>query len=112
MRKIQNTLFIVALSLVSNLSLAASHWSNASVKQVRAFTKQTEHLIFVSSFSNPSNCTGFTNTLVLLKDDTDNWKMVHSLLLTSLISEKRVSIRVSGCRGSFPIIDGVSVINE
>jgi hypothetical protein len=105
-------LIVIITLFVSLNAQAASFWGTAKVQQVRAFTKQTEQYIIVSGFSNPQGCPNYTNALVLLKDGNTNWQMVHSLLTTALVSGKRISVRVSGCKDSIPIIDGVSLLAD
>ena len=91
-------------------SSALGAWESAEILDIRAFTKQSEHYISVSNFSNPDNCQA-PGALIIIRDDADNWRMVHSLLLTGIISGKSVEVRTAGCHPTgHPIIDGARII--
>ncbi len=89
----------------------AGTWVNANMVGIRAFSTQTEQFVQVRDFANPENCTA-PGILVLLRDDTSNWKMVHELLVRGLIHGKRVQVRTAGCHAGtgHTIIDGARLL--
>jgi len=99
----------VFLMLLSSVSYAAAKWGSADLFSIRSFTTQTENYVMVRNFSNPEACSN-PNMMVILRDDSSNWKMLHSDLLAALMADKKVKIRVNGCyKGAHPIIDGVEI---
>ena len=62
------------------------------------------------NFLNPDNCSA-PSYLVLTRDDANNWKMVHAVILT-WVTGKAVQVRTIGChaQSGYPIIDGAKLI--
>lgn len=110
-RKMRFSVSLVCFAICfSCVPLQASSWSsNVNLIHVKAFTDQSQHYISVANFSNPDGCQ-VLGTVVLNRDDSANWKMVHSLFLTALVSGSAVDVRVDGCDSQgFAVVDGVSI---
>lgn len=97
--------------LFASGSVFAGVWVNANLVGVRAFTTQTEHFVEAQDFSNPDSCPAAAQ-LVLLRDDANNWKMVHELIMRALVSGKRLQVRTAGCQAGSgaTIIDGARIL--
>jgi hypothetical protein len=100
---------IIAMMLLAYPMLSAGDWVAVDITDIRAFTTQTNHYIAVSDFTNPEGCS-VDSVIVLTRSSTSNWKMVHSLLLTSFVSGSAVKVRTAGCNASgVTKIDGASI---
>jgi hypothetical protein len=106
MKKILGMMLLL-YPMVSN----AATWAEVEIANIRAFTDQTAHYLSVTDFTNPQGCSS-TAEIVLNRDDTDNWKMVHTILLTGFISGSSVKVRTTGCSGGRTVIDGALLIKD
>lgn len=84
MYKLFSRFFVISL-LLSVSSAVSAAWADADMIDIRAFSEQLGHYVAVNNFSNPDGCSS-PGALLLMRDDSTNWKMVHSLLLTGFVS--------------------------
>lgn len=87
----------------------AGYWVGVDIKDIRAFTDQQAHYIAVNNFTNPEGCS-VNGTIVLYREDTNNWKMVHSLMISGFVSGLKLQVRTAGCdSGGMTKIDGALI---
>ena len=102
-------LMFLVLCLLSPVVSLAGFWVPVDIADIKAFTNQSAHYIDIRNYSNPEKCTN-AGTLVLNRDDTNNWKMVHALLMSTFVSDSKVQVRTAGCDSNgVTIIDGAMI---
>lgn len=104
-------ILVVLCALLTSINVQASEWVTVDVTAVRAFQSQVNQYVIVSNFSNPHNCTGSTNLVILRADNTD-WKLMHATLFAGFLAGKTIKLRVNGCNtgNASAIIDGVEIM--
>ena len=98
--------------MIINVAYSAT-WVDADLIDLRAFTDQVDHYIGVKNFSNPNNCS-ISDDIILQRNDSSNWKMVHTTLLSGFMSGIATQVRTSTCSGGgtsgYPVIDGAKLL--
>jgi len=100
------TIFTAVILLFSALSQAA--WVSVDVVEIRAYKSQVSHFYLTNNFSSPEGCA--SALFVIRRDDSSNWKMVHSLIMTAVLAGKNIDIRTIGCLNGVTEIDAAALI--
>lgn len=100
-------MIITALSA----NATAAEWVTPTITSVKAFQTQENQYVHVTNFTNPGNCTVASSVVILRADNTD-WKMLHSTLLAGFLAGKTIRLRVNGCysNNTSAIVDGVEIM--
>ena len=98
----------VPLSILTSEAVFASEWySDIELVSIRAFDNQDGHFVKVNGF--PSGVCPNSSLVVIQKEDDSEWKLVHANILAAGLADKKVLLRIDGCQGEFPKVDGVEV---
>jgi hypothetical protein len=105
----KNILLMIITALSANAT--AAEWVTPNITSVKAFDSQDNQFIHVSNFSNPGGCSD-ASTVVILRADNTDWKVLHSTLLAGFLAGKTIKLRVNGCssNNSSAVVDGVEIM--
>lgn len=88
---------------------AASAWVEINLTAIRAGINSGNHILYfdpLDANSDPNNC-GILNEASY--PTSNDFKVVHAMVLAALLADKPLIVRFDGCRGSRPEIGFVEI---